>query len=65
MFSMERVVVTLDQLKELIHNTEIIMKVTEKLVSNPFSLQSARACPTVDLTEILVKYEEQGKKFKL
>jgi len=44
---------------ELIHNSEVIMKVTEKLVSNLFSLQSARACPTVDLTEILVKYEEQ------
>ena len=64
LFSMERVVVTLDQLKELIHNTGIIMKVTEKLVSNPFSLQSARACPTVDLTEMLVKYEEQRQEIQ-
>ena len=64
LFSMERVVVTLDQLKELIHNTEIIMKVTEKLVSNPFSLQSARAIPTVDFTEILVKYDKQQQEIQ-
>ena len=66
LFSMERVVVTLDQLKEIIHtnDTEVVMKVTEKLVSNPFSLQSARAIPTVDLTEILVKYEEQRQEIQ-
>ena len=55
---------SLDQLKELIHNTEMIMKVTEKLVSTPFSLKSASECPNVDLSEILVKYEEQRQEIQ-
>jgi len=38
--------------------------VTEKLVSTPLSLQSACACPNVDLTEILVKYEEQRQEIQ-